>query len=79
MTNIGINTTVEFVEIGKTYAYLYNGKLCIGEAIKNPANRPAYNWAMKNVYTGKIEYPYQMDIVVPNTEFKEVTAKIEYR
>ena len=79
MYSIGINTSIEFVEIGKIYAYLYKGRLCIGEAIKNPTNRPGYNWAMKNVYTGKIEYPYQMDIVVPNTEFKEVTVKIDYK
>lgn len=79
MTNIGINTSVEIIEIGKIYAYLYKGKLRIGKAVKNTANRSGYDWAMKNVYTGKIEFPYQMDVIVPNTEFKEVTAKIDYR
>ena len=54
------------------------GKLRIGTAIKNPANRPAYDWAMKNVYTGKIEFPYQMNVIVPNTDFKRVTIKIDY-
>ena len=79
MTNIGINTSVENIEIGKIYAYLWRGRLCIGEAVKNPTERPAYDWAMKNVYTGKIEYPYNIDVIVPNTEFKTVTAKIDYR
>lgn len=78
MTNIGINTTVETIEMGKIYAYLWHGRLRIGEAVKNPTERPGYAWAMKNVYTGKIEYPLYMDVIVPNTEFKEVIAKIEY-
>ena len=79
MTNIGINTSVESIEMGKIYAYLWRGRLRIGEAVKNQTERPGYNWAMKNVYTGKIEYPYYMDVIVPNTEFKEATAKIDYR
>ncbi len=79
MYNIGVNKTVEIVEMGKIYAYFYKGRLCIGEAVKNPAERPGYNWAMKNVYTGKIEYPYRMDIIVPNSEYKEVVPEIGYR
>lgn len=78
MTNIGINTSVETVEIGKIYAYLWRGKLRIGEAIDNPDKNSGYVWAMKNVYTGKVEYPYQLDIIVPNTEFYEIVAKIDY-
>lgn len=78
MTNIGINTLVESIEIGKIYAYLWRGRLRIGEAVKNPTEPSAYDWAMKNVYTGKIEYPYYKDVIVPNTEFKTVTAKIDY-
>lgn len=79
MTNIGINTSVEIIEMGKIYAYLWRGRLRIGEAVKDPTERSGYDWAMKNVYTGKIEYPYYLDVIVPNTEFKEVTAKIDYR
>ncbi len=79
MTNIGIDTSVEIIEIGKIYAYLWRGRLRIGEAVKNPTERPGYDWAMKNVYTGKIEYPYYMDVIVPNTKFKVATAKIDYR
>ena len=79
MVNIGINTSVEIIEMGKIYAYLWHGRLRIGEAVKNPTERGGYDWAMKNGYTGKIEYHYYMNVIVPNTEFKEVTAKIDYR
>ena len=79
MYNIGINTSLfEDIEIGKMYAYLYKGRLCVGEAIKNPDGKSGYEHAMKNVYTGKIEYPYQMNIIEPNSEYKEIKAKIEY-
>ena len=79
MYNIGVNTTVATVEMGKIYAYFYKGRLRIGEAVKNPTERPGYDWAMKNVYTGKIEYPYHMDIIMPNSEYKEVVPEIGYR
>jgi len=78
MYNIGINTSLfEDIEIGKIYAYLYKGRLRVGEAIKADETS-GLKWAMKNVYTGKIEYPYQMYIIVPNSEFKEIKVKIEY-
>ena len=79
MTNIGIDTGVEIIKLGEIYAYLYKGRLCVGEAVKNPTKQSAYYWAMKNVYTGRIEYPYQVDVVVPNTEFKEIMVKIDYK
>lgn len=80
MHNIGISTSLfEDIEIGKIYAYLYKGRLRVGETIKNPDETSGFEWAMKNVYTGKIEYPYhQMNIIVPNSEYKEIKAKIEY-
>ena len=53
MTNIGINTSVEIVEMGKIYAYLWRGKLRIGEAVKNPTERPGYDWAMKKLKAHK--------------------------
>lgn len=77
MFNIAINISVDNVEIGKIYAYLWQGRLRVGEAISNPVNS-GYSWAMKNVYTGKIEYPYSGNIIVPNTEFKEITVRIDY-
>lgn len=79
MYNIGIETSLfRDIEIGKMYAYLYKGRLCVGEAIKNPDRTSGYEWAMKNDYTGKIEFPYQMHVIEPNSKFKEVKAKIEY-
>ena len=80
MVNIGIKDTSLFADIekGKIYAYLYKGRLCIGEAIKNLNERSGCEYVMKNVYTGKIEYPYTMNIIEPNSEYKEIKAKIEY-
>lgn len=79
MYNIGVDKTVEAVEMGKIYAYFYKGRLCVGEAVKNPDRTSGYEWAMKNVYTGKIEFPYCMDIIVPNSEYKEIVPEISYR
>ena len=79
MYNIGIEAMVfGDIEIGKIYAYLYKDRLCVGEAVKNPDEKSGYEWAMKNVYTGKIEYPLQMYVIEPNSKFKEVKAKIVY-
>lgn len=64
------------IEIGQYYAYRYRGKFCIGQAIENPTKRPAYDWAMKNCWNGKIEYPYNLDVFVPNSECPELRAKI---
>lgn len=78
---IAIETTIPEVIFGETYAYLYKGKLCIGVAIKHPYKKEGegYTWAMKNIYTGKVQYPYQMDIIEPNSKFYEVTSKIVLR
>ncbi len=75
---IAIETTIPKVIFGETYAYLHKGKLCIGVAIKHPYKKEGegYTWAMRNIYTGKIQYPYQMNIVVPNSRFYEVTSQI---
>ena len=79
MFNIGIEAWVfGNVKIGKIYAYLYKGRLCVGKAVKNPDKKSGYEWAMKNVHTGKFEYPYQMCIIEPDSKFKEVKVKIEY-
>ena len=68
MYNIGIETSVfGDIEIGKIYAYLYNGRLCVGEAIKNPNEQSGYKWAMVNVHTRKIEFP--LSNVCYNTKF----------
>ena len=73
---LAIQTTVPEVELGKIYAYIYKKKLCVGVAVKHPYKTTGYTWAMKNCYTGKFDYPYQMDIVEPNSEIKEVYSKI---
>ncbi len=75
---IAIETAVSTVLLGETYAYLHKGKLCVGEAIKPPRDKEekGYTWAMKNVYTGEVQYPYKMDIIEPNSKFYEVTSKI---
>lgn len=53
------------VEIGKFYAYEYKGRLFVGEAVKNPSERAAYKWAMKDLNTGKIHYPYSQQVFIP--------------
>jgi len=60
------------IEIGKYYAYEKDGKLHIGKAVKNPAKHSVYPWAMKNLNTGKIEYPYYRQIVTPESTCSEV-------
>ena len=75
---IAVETAVENVVIGETYAYIHKGRLCVGEAIQHPTNKPGdgYTWAMKNLHTGKIQYPYAMDLIVPNSRLYEVEAKL---
>lgn len=78
---LAVKTTVPEVELGKTYAYIYHQKLCVGTAIKHPYKKQGegYDWAMKNCYTGRIDYPYQMDIVEPNSVVRELYAKLELK
>lgn len=64
------------VEVGKYYAYEYKGKLHVGKAIPNPSKR-GYPWAMENAHTGKIEFPYCLDIYEPETECREVVAVLK--
>ena len=75
---IAVETSVEKVEIGKIYAYLHKGKICVGKAIRHPYKKEGqgYDWAMENCHTGKIQYPYQMDIIVPNSHVSEVQATL---
>lgn len=51
------------VEIGKFYAYEYNRFLHVGEAVPNPLNSHI-PWAMRNLNTGKIEYPYAQEVLI---------------
>ena len=59
------------VEIGKYYAYESKGKLCVGQAIKNP-NPVGYSWAMQNLNTGKIEYPYSQEVFITEEPCKRI-------
>lgn len=78
---LAIDTSLGTIDIGKYYAYLYHNRLCVGVAISHPSNKPGdgYTWAMRNCITGKVQYPYQKDVIVPNSEIKEVFATIELR
>ena len=49
------------VEIGKFYAYEYKHELHVGEAVKCE-NKGGYTWAMRNLNTNKIEYPYTQEV-----------------
>lgn len=75
---LAVDTSIEIVEIGSYYAYLYHNRLCVGVAIPHPTNKPGdgYVWAMRNCHTGKVEYPYQKDIIVPNSEYREVYSTL---
>ena len=61
------------VEIGKFYAYEYKGKLFVGEAVKNPSEEAGYKWAMKDLNTGKIHYPYSQQVFIPGESCLEVS------
>ncbi|MBQ3679775.1 MAG: hypothetical protein II927_00395 [Paludibacteraceae bacterium] len=61
-----------FVEIGKYYAYESKGKLCVGQAIKNP-NPTGYSWVMKNLNTGKIEHPYSQEVFITEEPCKKIS------
>jgi hypothetical protein len=60
------------VEIGKFYAYEYKGKFFVGEAVENPSERVSYEWAMKDLNTGKIHYPYSQQVFIPGESCSEV-------
>lgn len=60
------------VEIGKFYAYEYKGKFFVGEAVENPSERVSYKWAMKDLNTGKIHYPYSQQVFIPGESCSEV-------
>ena len=77
--NISVETEVPEILIGQYYAYIYKGKLCVGKAVKHPIKKTGYDWAMENCYSGKTDYPYQMDIISPNCKISDVTATVAYR
>lgn len=64
------------VEIGKYYAYESHGKLCVGQAIKNP-NPEGYSWVMKNLNTGKIDYPYSQEVFITEEPCKRIVFTYE--
>lgn len=61
------------VEIGKYYAYEHGGKLHVGKAVKNPSENPVYKWAMEDLNTGKIHYPYSQQVFIPEESCLEVS------
>ena len=61
------------VEIGKFYAYEYKGKLHVGEAVENPSGHIAYKWAMKDLNTGKIHYPYSQQVFITGESCLEIS------
>jgi hypothetical protein len=62
-------------EIGKVYPYEYKGKLRVGECIENPDSPRGYKWAMRNLHTGKIEFPYCLQVYEPETKLYEIGVK----
>lgn len=58
-TYIGVSLGV-IPEYGKTYLFIANGYLHLGKCIKKDCH---YNWAMEELETGKIYYPYNNDII----------------
>lgn len=66
MIYFGIENNIK-PEIDKTYVFKHrtaNGTfLHIGKCIKNPSKTPSYDWAMEELETGKIYYPYCLDIL----------------
>ena len=64
------------VQIGKFYAYEYNGELHVGEAVKKKG-RVANDWVMRNLNTGKIEYPYSQQVFVTEEPCKSVKLTYE--
>lgn len=61
------------VEIGKFYAYEHKGKLYVGKAVKNLSEKPVYEWAMEDLNTGKIHYPYSVQVFIPGESCLEVS------
>lgn len=59
------------IEIGKFYAYEYRDMLHVGEAVPCE-NKGGYTWAMKNLNTGKIEYPYTQQVFITEEPCLEV-------
>lgn len=49
-------------EIGKYYLFHNKGFLKIGLCINNPSKKPVYEWAMRELETGKVYYPYCADV-----------------
>jgi len=47
------------VEIGKFYVYEYHNILHVGEAVPS---KKGYKWAMRNLNTNNIEYPYNSEV-----------------
>ena len=64
------------VEIGKYYAYESHENLCVGQAIENPIPH-SYKWAMKNLNTGKIEYPYSQEVFITEEPCKRIALTYE--
>lgn len=77
-----INITSGIIpEIGKYYLFHDKGFLKIGLCIKNPSEKPHYEWAMKELETDKIFYPYCADVfdlnepvqsAVPTFKFEKI-------
>lgn len=59
-TYIGVSLGV-IPEIGKNYLFIANGYLHLGKCIS--ISNGHLNWAMEELETGKIYYPYNNDII----------------
>lgn len=57
-------------EIGNYYLFHDKGFLKIGLCIKNPSKKQVYEWAMKELKTNKIFYPYCADVFDLNEPVK---------
>lgn len=65
-------------QIGKHYIFFHEGHLKIGICIKNPSQKPSYDWAMQGVDDDKIYYPYCADIIDDKCKVQHVLPAFEY-
>lgn len=79
MLAIAVHNNPEYLSPGTYVAYIYNGRLNVGvtETGLDPAT--SVKFTVKNCKTGKIEYPYTTEVLVPNAPVKEVESTLKFK
>lgn len=67
----GLRMNPDYLEPGTHVAYFYKGKIHVG-ICETGLNAGESRFTVRNLNTGKIEYPYTQEVIMPDSQAASV-------